>query len=271
VAAAADQPACEFLINCPLNFSCAGESHVISLRKATTVEGMPLDFEKSAIREDWPIEHPPDPETVRVEILGLAGAKSTVEPMPVVMANNGEATVRVQDGGGVLSLRVETDMRRNLRVSVTPLVKLPGSQQPQELNRRTLQRELQQLAQKEQGYTQVIQQMQQALKGKLERQQQNFIRSRLATAEQEFSVLKERMEKIKGLDDGTGVAESERLYTMAARQRKHIQHLAHALLRIKNKVYGICRVTGKLIAKERLLAVPHATLSIEAKQGRRSK
>ncbi len=77
--------------------------------------------------------------------------------------------------------------------------------------------------------------------------------------------------KIKGLDDGTGVAESERLYTMAARQRKHIQHLENALLRIKNKVYGICRVTGKLIAKERLLAVPHATLSIEAKQGRRSK
>jgi len=77
--------------------------------------------------------------------------------------------------------------------------------------------------------------------------------------------------KIKGLDDGTGVAESERLYTMAARQRKHIQHLENALLRIKNKVYGICRVTGKLIAKERLLAVPHATLSIEAKQGRQSK
>jgi len=75
--------------------------------------------------------------------------------------------------------------------------------------------------------------------------------------------------KIKGLDDGTGVAESERLYTMAARQRKHIQHLENALLRIKNKVYGICRETGQLISKERLMAVPHATLSIKAKQGRK--
>lgn len=75
--------------------------------------------------------------------------------------------------------------------------------------------------------------------------------------------------KIKGLDDGIGTAESERLTTLAARQRKHIQHLENALIRIQNKVYGVCRETGKLIAKERLKAVPHATLSIQAKQNRR--
>jgi DnaK suppressor protein len=74
--------------------------------------------------------------------------------------------------------------------------------------------------------------------------------------------------KIKGLDDGIGTAENERLYSLAARQRKHIQHLENALIRIQNKVYGICRETGKLISKERLRAVPHATLSIEAKQKR---
>ena len=71
--------------------------------------------------------------------------------------------------------------------------------------------------------------------------------------------------KIKGLDDGIGTAENERLSSMAARQKKHIQHLENALIRIQNKVYGVCRVTGKLISKERLRAVPHATLSIEAK------
>ena len=74
--------------------------------------------------------------------------------------------------------------------------------------------------------------------------------------------------KIKGLDDGIGTAESERLSQMAGRQKKHIQHLENALIRIRNKAYGICRVTGKLISKERLRAVPHATLSIEAKQSR---
>ena len=74
--------------------------------------------------------------------------------------------------------------------------------------------------------------------------------------------------RIRGLDDGVGTAEKERLNGMAARQRKHIEHLENALIRIENKVYGVCRVTGKLISKERLRAVPHATLSIEAKQNR---
>lgn len=74
--------------------------------------------------------------------------------------------------------------------------------------------------------------------------------------------------KIKGFDDGTGTAENERIANMAARQKKHIQHLENALIRIQNKVYGICRVTGKLISKKRLHAVPHATLSIDAKENR---
>jgi len=72
--------------------------------------------------------------------------------------------------------------------------------------------------------------------------------------------------KIKGLDDGLSTLESERVSSLASRQQKLIQHLENAKLRIKNKVYGICRETGKLISKERLRAVPHATLSIEAKQ-----
>ena len=74
--------------------------------------------------------------------------------------------------------------------------------------------------------------------------------------------------KIKGLDDGIGTAENERMTTMAARLKKHIQHLENAKIRIRNKVYGVCRETGKLISKERLRAVPHATLSIAAKQSK---
>jgi RNA polymerase-binding transcription factor DksA len=74
--------------------------------------------------------------------------------------------------------------------------------------------------------------------------------------------------KSKGLDDSIGSVENEQISTLASRLRKHIQHLENAKLRIQNKVYGICRVTGKLISKERLKAVPHATLSIEAKNKR---
>ena len=59
--------------------------------------------------------------------------------------------------------------------------------------------------------------------------------------------------------------EREYLNQMAARQRLYLDHLDKALVRIQNKTYGVCRVTGKLIDKERLRAVPHATLSMEAK------
>lgn len=74
--------------------------------------------------------------------------------------------------------------------------------------------------------------------------------------------------KVKGLDDGVSTMESQRLNTLAGRQKKHIAHLENALLRIQNGVYGVCRETGRLITRERLLAVPHATLSIHAKQAK---
>jgi RNA polymerase-binding transcription factor DksA len=68
------------------------------------------------------------------------------------------------------------------------------------------------------------------------------------------------------MEDGSMSMEREQLAQMASRQINYIDHLEKALMRIENKTYGICRVTGKLIDKARLRAVPHATLSIEAKQ-----
>ena len=69
------------------------------------------------------------------------------------------------------------------------------------------------------------------------------------------------------MEDGSMSMEREQLSQMASRQITFIDHLEKALMRIENKTYGICRVTGKLIDKARLRAVPHATLSIEAKMG----
>ncbi len=104
-----------------------------------------------------------------------------------------------------------------------------------------------------------------------------LITDNLKKAEEELTFYKAQLSeradgddaKLKGLDDGNVSAEVERLTQMAARQSKLIQHLKNALIRIENKVYGICRNTGKLISKERLRAVPHATLSIEAKMQRK--
>jgi DnaK suppressor protein len=69
----------------------------------------------------------------------------------------------------------------------------------------------------------------------------------------------------KVLEDGADTAEKEHLSQLAGRQQKFINNLENALIRIKNGTYGICSISGKLISKERLKAVPHTTQSIESK------
>ncbi len=73
----------------------------------------------------------------------------------------------------------------------------------------------------------------------------------------------------KILEEGSQVLSKEENSQLAARQQKFIRDLENALIRIENKTYGLCRATGKLISKERLRSVPHATLSIEAKMNRK--
>lgn len=72
------------------------------------------------------------------------------------------------------------------------------------------------------------------------------------------------------MEDGSETLSREEMAQLASRQEKFIQNLRNALIRIENKTYGVCRVTGKLIQKERLKLVPHATLSIEAKNAQNS-
>ncbi len=106
-----------------------------------------------------------------------------------------------------------------------------------------------------------------------------LITRKLETAKKEFGYLQgliTRKDQMGGdesdnrymtMEDGSLSMEREQLSQMASRQITFIDHLEKAMMRIENKTYGICRVTGKLIDKARLRAVPHATLSIEAKMG----
>ena len=70
----------------------------------------------------------------------------------------------------------------------------------------------------------------------------------------------------KAFEEGSSTLSKDENMKLAMRQEKFIKNLSNALIRIENKTYGVCRVTGKLISKERLKLVPHATLSIEAKR-----
>lgn len=71
------------------------------------------------------------------------------------------------------------------------------------------------------------------------------------------------------MEDGSETLSREEVAQLSLRQEKFIQNLQNALIRIQNKTYGLCRVTGKLIPKERLRLVPHATLSIDAKNAQK--
>lgn len=104
-----------------------------------------------------------------------------------------------------------------------------------------------------------------------------IILDKLEKAEHDYELLKLSLTNMDGndttdtsptfkvLEEGASTLSKEEAGRLAQRQMKFIQHLQAALVRIENKTYGICRETGKLIPKERLRAVPHATLSIEAK------
>ncbi len=105
-----------------------------------------------------------------------------------------------------------------------------------------------------------------------------LINEKLAKAQEDYDILRNTLMNkdnnstddtsptFKVLEEGAMVLSREEISRLASRQIKFIQHLKAALVRIENKTYGICRETGKLISKERLRAVPHATLSIEAKR-----
>lgn len=107
---------------------------------------------------------------------------------------------------------------------------------------------------------------------------EELINEKLDKAKTEYKILKDTLNRnndegtdatsggnTKVLEDGAETAEKENMSQLAARQQKYIMNLENALVRIKNGTYGICSVTGKLISKERLMAVPHTTQSIEAK------
>ena len=110
-----------------------------------------------------------------------------------------------------------------------------------------------------------------------------LINAKIEKAEKDLNLLRESFsnDKNNGTDDtsptfkafeeGSETMNKEANAQLAIRQEKFIRDLRNALIRIENKTYGICRVTGKLIQKERLQMVPHATLSIEAKESKSHK
>ena len=101
---------------------------------------------------------------------------------------------------------------------------------------------------------------------KLERAKKDYQLLKSTLSHEDSNDIEDTSPTFKVLEEGANTLSREHTGRLAQRQLKFISHLEAALVRIENKTYGVCRETGKLIAKERLKAVPHATLCIEAKK-----
>ncbi|TRX71986.1 TraR/DksA C4-type zinc finger protein [Carboxylicivirga sp. M1479] len=114
-----------------------------------------------------------------------------------------------------------------------------------------------------------LQEFKEIILKKLDKAKKDYELLRNTITHQDGNDTQDTSPTFKVLEEGAAVLSKEEAGKLAQRQQKFIQHLSAALVRIENKTYGVCRVTGKLIPKERLQAVPHATLSVEAKQGQK--
>ncbi|THG53118.1 MULTISPECIES: TraR/DksA C4-type zinc finger protein [Muribaculum] len=116
-----------------------------------------------------------------------------------------------------------------------------------------------------------LQEFKELILKKLEKAQRDYELLKANVTNSDGNDIADTSPTFKVLEEGASTLSKEEAGQLAQRQMKFIQHLQNALVRIENKTYGVCRETGKLIPKERLMAVPHATLSVEAKQkgGRR--
>lgn len=111
-----------------------------------------------------------------------------------------------------------------------------------------------------------LQEFKELIQHKLDKAREDYEILKSAITHSESNDTQDTSPTFKVLEEGAATLSKEEAGRLATRQAKFIQHLQGALVRIENKTYGVCRETGKLISKERLRAVPHATLCIEAKE-----
>ena len=114
-----------------------------------------------------------------------------------------------------------------------------------------------------------LQEFKQLIQGKIDKAEHDLILIKESFINDQNNGTDDTSPTFKAFEEGAETLSKEQNSILAGRQEKFVRDLKHALIRIQNKTYGICRVTGKLIPKERLRAVPHATLSIEAKNMQR--
>ncbi|MEA3445410.1 MAG: TraR/DksA C4-type zinc finger protein [Bacteroidota bacterium] len=122
------------------------------------------------------------------------------------------------------------------------------------------------MAEKQRYTDDELQEFKALILGKIEKAQSDYEVLRSTISHSDDNDIQDTSPTFKVLEEGASVLSKEEAGKLAQRQLKFVQHLQAAIIRIENKTYGVCRETGKLISMERLRAVPHATLCIDAKR-----
>ena len=126
--------------NCAFSLACAGEAKAVTLREPAQAEELVVDFNKPTSKNDWKIDECPAPEGVRFEITGVAGAKFTVDPKGPQEAEKSTVWIRVEEGGGLLSLKLDAALKRDFQLTATPHIKLsPDAPKPDKFVKRMFQ------------------------------------------------------------------------------------------------------------------------------------
>lgn len=181
---AAADPLASQLCNCALSLSHAGQSHVLRLRAETVVVPFTVDLKKSESTDTWKLTAAPDSHAVFFELVGIDGVTSTINPPTGIAANDGQADIKIQDGGDLLNLSLTVDLGRTLKLSVRPQVLMPNDPRPIPFIFTRLNEELLKQATQIQNMQTTVRRLQKGM-GQLSGAQQRLAQQQLTLMEQQ--------------------------------------------------------------------------------------
>jgi len=189
-----------YLRNCAFALSCAGESKAIPLREPETVQPLIVDLSKPNSKEDWPIKMCPDPEAVRFVITGVQGAKCTVEPADPAPAKKTTVSVKIEDGGGILSLKLDASLTNNFQMTASPYIKLnQEAPKPDKFVRRMFENQLKTAQAQSEQYKQGVELLQKYAKSNAKDAKQ--AEQRLPTLELDARNAETLLKNMKRIDE----------------------------------------------------------------------
>lgn len=191
-----------YLCNCVFALSCAGDSKEVILREPVAAEALSVDFDKPTTKHDWKIDVCPDPDAVRFEITGVQGAKFSVDPKEPQSAEKATAWVKVEDGGGLLSLKIDASLKRDFQLTATPYIKMsPEAAKPEKFIKRMFQTNVKNAEAQSQQAGDYVKKMQDFVKSKAPEGERKQVEQRLSLYEMESGKMATLFQNMKRIDD----------------------------------------------------------------------